>query len=85
MKVQPFVAGEEIHAVDVRHHAPGERFHEAQRFADALDHAGIFGGMRRIGHEAQLPIFRMVQVGEATFNQGADEIDRQARALISAK
>jgi len=45
--VQAFVAGEEIHAADVGQDAGGEGFHEPQRFADALDHARVFGGVRR--------------------------------------
>ena len=85
VKVQPLVAGEEIHAVDVGQHAPGERLHEAQRLADGLHHARVLGGVRRIGHEAQAPVFRMVQVGKAAFDQRANEVNRQAGPLVSAK
>ena len=31
----------------------------------------VFGGVRGIGHEAQVPVFGMVQVGEAAFDQGS--------------
>ena len=39
----------------------------------------------RIGHEAQLPVFRVMQVGEAAFDQGANEVNRQAGPLVSAE
>jgi hypothetical protein len=50
-----------------------------------LHHARVFDRVRRIGHEAQLPVFRMVQVGEAAFDQGANEVNRQAGPLVSAE
>ena len=50
-----------------------------------LDHARVFGGVRRVGHKAQLPVFRVVQVGKAAFDQRADEIDRQAGPLVGAQ
>ena len=65
--------------------AAGEGLHEAQRFADGLDHAHVFGGVRRVGDEAQLPVLGMVQVGEAAVDQGADEVDGQAGAFVGAQ
>ncbi len=42
VKVQPLVAGKEIHPVDVGQRRAGERFHEAKRFADGFHQARVF-------------------------------------------
>jgi len=41
--------------------------------------------MWRISHEAQLPVFRVVQVRKAAFDQGANEINGEAGPLVSAQ
>ncbi len=40
---------------------------------------------RRVVHEAQVPVLRVVQVGEAAVDQRADEIQRQRGALVAAQ
>ena len=40
---------------------------------------------RRVVHEAQIPVLRVVQVGEAAFDQRANEVQRQRRALVAAQ
>src|SRR5262249_17441652 len=84
-EMQAFMAGEEIDTVDIGQHTASECFHEAKRFADALYHSRVFLSVRRISDKAQLPIFGMMQIGEAPFNQGADEVDGEAGAFVSAQ
>ena len=40
---------------------------------------------RRMFRKIQIPVFRMVQIGEAAFHQSADEIKRQSGAFIRAQ
>ena len=43
-----------------------------------FDHRAIFVGLGGVVDEVQVPVLRVVQVGETAVDQGADEIDRQA-------
>ncbi len=40
---------------------------------------------RRVAHEAEVPVLRVVQVGEAAVDQRAHEVERQRRALVAAQ
>ena len=40
---------------------------------------------RRMAQEPQIPVFRMMQVGEPAIDQRAHEIQRQRRALVAAQ
>ena len=40
---------------------------------------------RRMVHEAEVPVLRVVQVGEAAVDQRAHEIQRERGALVAAQ
>ncbi len=40
---------------------------------------------RRVTDEAEIPVFGMVQVGEAAIDQRAHEVERERRAFIAAQ
>src|SRR3546814_5292168 len=46
-------------------------------------HLLIFGGERRMLDPAEIPVFRMMQVGEAAIDQAAHEVDRHRRAHMA--
>src|SRR5437016_193655 len=68
IKVQPFMAGEEINTVNLASYASGKCLHETERLANRFNHPSVLEGMRRICDETHLPVFRMVQVGKASFD-----------------
>ena len=84
-QVQALVAGEEIDPGGVVHRAPGQRLEEIQRVADRIGNALI--GLAQLGvtHKAQIPVFRMMQVGKSAIHQCAHEVQRQRRALVAAQ
>src|SRR3546814_20290660 len=53
------------------------------RIAERIDHLLIFGGERRMLDPAEIPVFRMMQVGEAAIDQAAHEVDRHRRAHMA--
>ena len=40
---------------------------------------------RRVLHEAEVPVLRVMQVGEAAVEQRAHEVQRERRALVAAQ
>ena len=39
----------------------------------------------RVPHEAEVPVFRVMQIGEAAVDQRTHEVERQRRALVAAQ
>ena len=79
---QRFVRGVKIHPAQALHLAPCQCFHEAHGITDAGHHVLVLGGMRRLAHPAQAPIFGVMQVGEAAINQRTHEVHRHRRARM---
>jgi hypothetical protein len=84
-QVHRIMAREEIDASDVADARPGQRLQEPERLAQRFHHSLVLRGSRRVLHETEVPVFRMVQVGKAAVDQTANEVERQRRALIAAK
>ena len=78
------MAREEVHAMHLRHVHADERLHEAQAVADLVDHCLVVLRKRRVLHEVQVPVLRVVQVGEAAVDERADEVERERRAFVAA-
>ena len=76
---QRFVRSIEIHPAETADRLAGQRFHEAHRIADRLDHVPVFVLQRRVLDPGQIPIFRMMQIGEAAVDQRTHEVHRQRR------
>ncbi len=84
-KVQSFVRGEELDAVAFTGAHAEHVLHEAEGFADGFDHAVIFEAVRRIAHPIEVEILGMMQVGESTLDQRANEVEREGGAFIAAE
>ena len=53
--------------------------------AIARDDAAVVVGERRVLDELEIPVLGMVEIREATVDEGADEIERQRGALVTAQ
>ncbi len=84
-QMQPFVAGVEVAAGRGVHPLPAHRLEEIQRFGDRVDDLLIRVAQRRVAQEAQVPVLRVMQIGEAAVDQGAHEIQGERGALIAAQ
>ena len=58
---------------------------EVERVADRIDDALVLLRVRRALRERDVPVFGVVEVGEPAVEQRADEVERQARALVRAQ
>ena len=67
--MQPFVAGKEIHAIGLSQVATSNGFHEGNRVLDFFYDLSVAVGVGGIRHEAQVPVFRVVQVGKSAVDQ----------------
>ena len=85
MQVQCLVARIERRAARLVHAAPAHRFEEIQRVRDRGDELPVLVPQRRVVHEAEVPVLRVVQVREAAVDQRADEVERHRRALVAAQ
>jgi len=65
--------------------AAADAFEKIQRIADRAHDALIGVLERRLVHETQIPVLRVVQIGEAALDQRTHEVQRQRRALITAQ
>ena len=83
--MQPLVAGVEIDAGRRMHALPAHRLEEIQRLGDRVDDLLIGLAQRRMAQKAQVPVFRVMQIGEAAVDQRAHEIQGQRRALVAAQ
>ena len=61
----------------------GHGLKKIQRIADRRDRALVSFPQRRMAHEPQIPIFRVVQVGKAAVHQRTHEVQGQGRALVA--
>src|SRR5216110_2892041 len=85
VKVQPLVARVEVDQRGLVDPPAADAFEEIQRIADRA-HDPLVGVLEgRVVHEAQVPVLRMVQVGEAALDQRPYEVQRQRRALIPSQ
>ena len=83
---QAFVRGVEVHGRHfVRRAAAADPFEEVERVADGVDDLLVLLDQRRMLHEAEIPVLRVMQVGEAAVTQRADEIQRERGALVAAQ
>ena len=85
LKHEQFMTGVEVHALHRKNRSTRERFHEAQTLADRINHALILSRKRRVFHEIEIPIFRMMQIREATIHKRTHEVQRQRTALVAAQ
>ena len=83
---QAFVRGEEIHRRDfVRRTSAADPFEKVQRVADGIDDLLVLLDQRRMLHEPEIPVLRVMQVGETAVTQGAHKIERERGALVAAQ
>ena len=68
-EMQPFVAGKEIHAIGLSQVTTSNGFHEGNRVLDFFHDLSVAVGVGGIRHEAQVPVFRVVQVGKSAVDQ----------------
>jgi len=80
-QVQPLVGGVEVHASGMQRIA-GDGLEEAERVGHRLDELVILVRHRRLAHELQVPILRMMQICKTAIDQRTDEVERQRRALV---
>ena len=80
---QRFVGRVEVDALEAVDRLARERFHEAQRVADAFDHRAVFVLQRRMLDPGEIPVFRVMQIGEAAIDQRADEVHRHRRVRVA--
>ena len=52
--------------------------------ANTLGDVLVLVGQRRVAGKIQIPILRMVMVGETAFDQSANEVQSEGRMLIGA-
>ena len=81
-KHQAFMACEKIHAAHFMHGRACQRFHKSQALPYFPRHFLIFVAQRTVLHKIQIPIFRMVQIGEATIHKRADEIQSESGTAV---
>ncbi len=79
------MAGIEVDERGLVHLPPADALEEIQRIADRAHDALVGILQRRVMHEAQVPVLRVMQVGEATLDQRAHEVQRQRGALVAAQ
>jgi hypothetical protein len=60
-------------------------FEKIQRLGDRIDDLLIGVAQRRVAQETQVPVLRMMQIGEAAVDQRAHEIQRERGALVAAQ
>ena len=84
-EVQGFVAGIEVDAIDLADFDTGEGLHESQRIGDRFDTALVLGRVLRVAHEVEVPVLRMVKVGEPAVDQPPDEVQGQRRAVVATQ
>ena len=84
-KNEQFVARKEVDALHRGDRAASERFHESQAFTDGIDHALIFRRERRMLHKREVPILRVMEIGEAAIDERSNEVERQRAAFVAAE
>ena len=83
---QAFVRGEEVDRGDfVRRAAAAHALEEVERVADRIDDLLVLLDQRRMLHEAEIPVSRVMQIGEAAVTQRAHEIERERGAFVAAQ
>jgi hypothetical protein len=83
--VEPFVAGEVVDPAHLLRLPAGQRLQEVQRVADGRHPPVVLRGVGGVLHPGQIPVLRVVEVGEAALDQGADEVDGQPGPLVAAQ
>ena len=81
-KHQALMACEKIHTAHFMHGRAGQRFHKSQALPNFPRHFLIFVAQGTVLHKIQIPIFRMVQIGESAVNKRADKIKRERGAAV---
>ena len=84
-QVQTFMGRVDVRPARLVYRLPGNRLEEVQGIGDRSHDRVVFVGHRRMAHPVQVPVFRMVQVGESAVDQRSDEVQRQCRALVAAQ
>ncbi len=84
-QMQPLMARIEADEPRLVHGMTAHPLEEVERIGDAVDDSLVGIPKRRVLHEPQVPILRVVQVGEASIDQRANEIQRQCRPLVAAQ
>ena len=86
MHQQAFVRGEEIDGGDfMRRAAAAHPLEEVERVADRIDDLLVLLDQRRMLHEAEVPVPRVMQVGEAAVTQRTYKIERERGAFVAAQ
>ncbi len=84
-QVQAFVCRVDIRTAGLVHRLPGNRFQKIERVRDRSDDCVVLIRHWRMPDPVQVPVFRMMQVGETAVDQGTHEIQGQRRPLVTAK
>ena len=83
---QTFMRREEVHRGDfVRCAAAAHPFKKVQRVADGVDDLLVLLDQRRMLHEPEVPVPRVMQIGEAAVTQRAHKIERERGAFVAAQ
>src|SRR5579864_3662025 len=77
-EMQPFMAGEEIDPMDLACSCAHDVLHELKRLDHAMSAGVILVRERRVAGEVEVPVFGMMEVGEASLYKGADKVQRQS-------
>ena len=83
--MQSLVAGIEIDARGCMHALSAHGFEKIHRLGDRVDDLLICLAQRRVPQEAQVPVFRMMQIGKAAVDQRPHEIQGQRGAFVAAQ
>ena len=84
-QVQRLVGGEEVDLIGIAGTHAEYVLDELKRVLDGLYHAMILVRERRFLDPVEIEILGMVQIGEATLHQRADEVERHGSALVAAQ
>ena len=85
VQVQALVTRIEVHQRGFVNLAAADALEKIQRIADRVHDALIGVLQRRLVHEPQIPVLRMVQIREPALDQRAHEVQGQRGALVAAQ
>ena len=76
------MAGKKIHAAHFVHGRPSQGLHKPQTLPYFPRYFLIFKAQWTVLHKVQIPVFRMVQIGESTVHKRAYEIESQRGTAV---
>ena len=80
---EAFVTGVKRGPVGVIHRPTRDGLEEMQGAADGVDDGAVGLNIRRMAEKIEVPVLRVMEVGEAPVHQGTHEIERQGGPLVA--